>query len=49
RLDRKALEDILARVSWLLHDHPQLRELDLNPVAVQPAGALALDWRATTA
>jgi len=46
-LDRQALLDVIVRVSWLLHDFPQIRELDLNPVRVYEQGCLALDWRAT--
>ncbi len=45
--DRGALLDLVVRVSWLLHDLPDIRELDLNPVAVLHEGCLALDWRAT--
>lgn len=45
--DRSSLADLLVRVSWLLHDLPEIRELDLNPVAVFERGCLALDWRAT--
>ena len=45
--DRGALADLLVRVSWVLHDLPQLQELDLNPVAVFREGCMALDWRAT--
>jgi len=45
-LDRQALLDAIVRVSWLLTDFPQMRELDLNPVRIFDAGCLALDWRA---
>ncbi len=45
-LDRHALIDLLVRVSWFLHDFPEVRELDLNPVRSYPEGCLALDWRA---
>jgi len=45
-LDEEALVDALVRVSWLLHDFPQIRELDLNPVRVYESGCEALDWRA---
>ena len=44
--DRRALEDVVERVSWLLHDFPCLAELDLNPVRVSPSGCSVLDWRA---
>jgi acetate---CoA ligase (ADP-forming) len=47
--DRDALTEVLVRISWLLHDFPQIRELDLNPVRLFPAGegCCILDWRAT--
>jgi acyl-CoA synthetase (NDP forming) len=50
-LDRDALADLVVRISWLLHDFPEIRELDLNPVRIFPAGqgCRALDWRATFA
>ncbi len=44
--DREALVEVIVRVSWLLADCPQIRELDLNPVRIFPSGCLALDWRA---
>lgn len=46
-LDRRSLIEVIVRVSWLLHDFPEIRELDLNPVRVYVQGSLALDWRAT--
>ncbi len=48
-LDRQALLEVIIRVSWLLNDFPEIRELDLNPVRVFQAGCLALDWRAQLA
>lgn len=45
-LDRQALTDVLVRVSWLLADFAEIRELDLNPVRVYGDSCLALDWRA---
>lgn len=44
-LDRKALVDVITRVSWLLNDFPQIQELDLNPMRIYPTGCCALDWR----
>ncbi len=38
KLDRKAVIECLGRVSQLLHDHPEISELDLNPVVVLPQG-----------
>jgi acetyltransferase len=36
--DRGALAALIARVSWLALEYPDLEELDLNPVLVLPAG-----------
>ena len=36
--DVEALESLLLRVSALAGDHPELMELDLNPVKVLPRG-----------
>jgi len=46
--DVDAFIDLIVRVSHLLADFPQIKELDINPVRVFPAGngALALDARA---
>jgi acyl-CoA synthetase (NDP forming) len=43
--DVRALEDILARLSALVEAHPEVAELDANPVAAAPGGALILDAR----
>ncbi len=37
-LDTKALIDVISRVSWLLHSHPEINEIDLNPVIVHRRG-----------
>ncbi len=37
-VDRAALVDVLLRVSALLADHPEIAELDLNPVMLFPEG-----------
>jgi acetate---CoA ligase (ADP-forming) len=37
-VDRSALTDILLRVSALLTDHPEITELDLNPILAFPPG-----------
>ncbi|RLB55543.1 MAG: CoA-binding protein [Deltaproteobacteria bacterium] len=46
-VDREKLVDILLRVSCLLSDHPEISELDLNPVLAAPAGrpTLVVDYR----
>jgi len=43
--DVAALEDVLLRVSALVEAHPQVAEMDLNPVIVHPRGAIAVDAR----
>ncbi len=45
RADVAALEDVLLRVSALVEAHPEVVEMDLNPLIVHPAGALAVDAR----
>ncbi len=44
--DLAALEDLIARVGALADAHPELAELDLNPVLATPEGAIAVDCRA---
>ncbi len=43
--DIEALEQILLRVSEMVCALPQLREMDVNPIIVDPHGALAVDAR----
>jgi acetyl coenzyme A synthetase (ADP forming)-like protein len=43
--DLAAVEDVLARLNALVEAHPEVVELDANPVAAGPAGALILDAR----
>lgn len=45
-IDFSALKDVLRRVSALAVSHPELKELDLNPVRASKDGALTLDARA---
>jgi acetate---CoA ligase (ADP-forming) len=45
RADVAALEDVLLRVSALVEAHPQVAEMDLNPLIVHPRGAVAVDAR----
>jgi len=49
--DRAAIEDVLLRVSRLALDHPEIAELDVNPlIALAPGqGVLAVDARARIA
>ena len=43
--DAKAVEDLLVRTSAMVEAHPEIVELDLNPVICGPDGALILDAR----
>jgi len=43
--DEPALRRLLVRASQLLHACPEICEMDLNPVMVLPAGAIAADVR----
>ena len=45
-LDVDALEDVIARLSVLADDLPELRSLELNPVVVAEHGATVLGARA---
>jgi acetyl coenzyme A synthetase (ADP forming)-like protein len=45
RADISALEDVLLRVSALVEAHPEVVEMDLNPLIVHAAGAVAVDAR----
>jgi acyl-CoA synthetase (NDP forming)/GNAT superfamily N-acetyltransferase len=41
--DIEAVEDVLVRVSQLVANHPEIAELDLNPLRVSPDGAVTVD------
>jgi hypothetical protein len=41
----EAIEAVLLRVSALAAAHPEIAELDCNPLRVGPAGAVVLDAR----
>jgi acetate---CoA ligase (ADP-forming) len=43
--DQKALEDVLLRIGQLADDHPEIAELDCNPVIAGPDGAVIVDVR----
>jgi len=49
--DTRALAGLIARISLLAVEHPEIAELDLNPVSVLPEGqgALIVDVRIITA
>ncbi len=44
-IDREALEQVLLRVSEMVCELPQLREMDINPIIVDAHGAVAVDAR----
>lgn len=46
RCDVAALEDVLVRLSALAEAHPEIAELECNPVFAGPDGAVAVDARA---
>jgi acyl-CoA synthetase (NDP forming) len=43
--DLEALEGLLLKLSQFVEEHPEIEELDLNPVFAYPKGALAVDAR----
>ncbi len=43
--DTEALERVLLRVSEMVCELPQLREMDINPIIVDASGAVAVDAR----
>ncbi len=43
--DLKALQQLITQVSGFVEQHPEIDELDLNPVFAYPDGALAVDAR----
>jgi acyl-CoA synthetase (NDP forming) len=43
--DLAGLEDLLLRVSALVGNHPEIEEMDLNPVMALPDGPLVVDAR----
>ncbi len=44
-INRDALEHVLLRVSEMVCELPQLREMDINPIIVDESGAVAVDAR----
>lgn len=44
-LDSEAVKDILVKISWLTINHPEIKEIDANPVIVYDTGAVAIDAR----
>jgi acetyltransferase len=44
-VDIDRLIEVLMRLSYLVADYPEIKELDVNPLLVTPDGAIALDAR----
>jgi acetate---CoA ligase (ADP-forming) len=44
-VDRSAASEVLVRLSWLAFDHPEIREIEINPLCVLREGAYAVDVR----
>jgi acetyltransferase len=44
-VDQAAVARVIARVSELMAGHPEIAELDLNPLLAGPRGCVAVDWR----
>ena len=40
-----AVADVLIRLGQIAAEHPEIRELDINPLLADPAGAIAVDAR----
>lgn len=47
-VDREAVIEAMMRLAWLALDHPQIIEIEINPLRVLSHGALALDVRMKT-
>jgi acetyl coenzyme A synthetase (ADP forming)-like protein len=45
RCDIAAIEEVLLRVSAMVDAHPEIAELDLNPLVASPEGAMVVDAR----
>jgi acetyl coenzyme A synthetase (ADP forming)-like protein len=45
RCDVAAVEDVLLRVSAMVRAHPEIAELDCNPLIARPQGAMIVDAR----
>jgi acyl-CoA synthetase (NDP forming) len=43
--DTDAVEDVISRVSAMVEEHPELVELDLNPLIATPQGVTVVDAR----
>lgn len=43
--DGDAVKDALVRLSWLACEHPEIKDIEINPLRAQDKGAVALDIR----
>ncbi len=43
--DQAAVIEVIVRLSWLVHDHPEIGELEINPLRVFAQGVSAVDVR----
>ncbi len=45
--DVVAVEDVLTKIGWLISNHPEIAEIEINPLRVRPpgSGAVAIDVR----
>lgn len=44
-VDTEAIARVIAAASRMIHEHPELLEMDINPLIAYPRGALAVDVR----
>ncbi len=47
-VDTDKLLEVMIRLSYLAADYPEIKELDINPLLVAPAGLVAVDARIVT-
>ncbi|MFK4985600.1 acetate--CoA ligase family protein, partial [Klebsiella pneumoniae] len=45
KVDIDAVAEALVRMSYLVARHPEIREIDIDPLLADPSGAMALDAR----
>jgi acyl-CoA synthetase (NDP forming) len=45
KADVHSLEEVLLRVATMVEAHPEIAEMDLNPVIVTPTGSIVADAR----
>ncbi len=43
--DKSAVQDILIKLSRLAHEHPEIKEIEINPLRALAKGAIAVDVR----